>query len=95
MPNLTNRTLEDQVKKPFRYRCKLANRRCAYCRQLIDYSAPANHAESFEVAHKHPVKTHPHLAYDPQNFLPSHSKCNRSEGAKAFEERPWKQANWG
>lgn len=96
MSNLSNRTLEKKVKGEFRYKCKIANRPCAYCRQPIDYSLPRNHRESFEAAHKLSVKTHPHLAYEPTNFIPSHSKCNRREQANPFEEnKKWVEANWG
>ena len=95
MSNLSNRTLEAKVKGEFKYRCKLRNARCAYCRQPIDYNAPRNHRESFEAAHKLSVKTHPHLAYDPGNFIPSHSKCNRKEQANPFDPTAqWVEANW-
>lgn len=96
MSNLSNRTLEDKVKGEFRYRCKAADKRCAYCNQKINYAAPRNHPESFEAAHIYPVKTHPHRAYDPSNFAPSHSKCNRSAGAEKMVLAPkWTEANWG
>jgi len=95
MSNLSNGELERKVKGEFRYRCEQRKARCAYCRQKIDYKAPRNHPESFEAAHKLPVKTHPHLAYDINNFIPSHSRCNRSAGAEPFEDHPWVEANWG
>lgn len=95
MSNLNNGHRERQVKGRFRYQCEQRNARCRYCRQLIDYKAPRNHPESFEAAHKQSVKTHPHRAYDPTNFIPSHSKCNRQAQADEFKERPWTPANFG
>jgi len=71
------------------------NARCVYCREPIDYTKPRNHPESFEVAHKYPVKTHPHLAYDPTHFRPSHSRCNRAHGAEVIDETgEWVVADW-
>jgi 5-methylcytosine-specific restriction endonuclease McrA len=51
--------------------------------QPIDYDGPANAAESFELDHAKPRKTHPHLALDPNNARPSHSRCNRSRQTAA------------
>lgn len=96
MSNLSNGQLERKVKGEFRFRCQAQRARCAYCRQKIDYSAPRNHPESFEAAHKYPVKSHPHLAYDIELLRPSHSKCNRSAGAEILdEEAQWVIADWG
>jgi 5-methylcytosine-specific restriction endonuclease McrA len=96
MSNLSNGWLERQLKQRFKQRCRQQRLRCAYCRQPIDYDAPRNAAKSFEAAHKLPVKTHPHLGYDESNLMPSHSKCNRAEGAKPFEEsQQWTVADWG
>ena len=95
MSNLSNRTLEKKVKGQFRYQCEVRNARCAYCKQPIDYKAPRNHPESFEAAHKLSVNTHPHLAYEPTNYIPSHSRCNRRAQDEPFEEKKWQQANWG
>lgn len=92
--NLSNGSLEAKVKGDLKYRWRMQKARCAYCRQAIDYSAPANHPESIEAAHKKPVKTHPHLAYEPSNFMPSHSKCNRSAKDKEFVPVKWVQPNW-
>lgn len=95
MSNLSNGALERRVKGEFRFRCKNRNARCAYCRQPISYAAPRNHPESFEAAHKLSVKTHPHLAYEPSNFIPSHSKCNRAEQANPYDpSRNWIEADW-
>lgn len=94
MSNLRNGNLEKKIKGALRYRCKARNARCSYCRQQIDYRAPRNHPESFEAAHKLAVKTHPHLAYDPNNFIPAHSKCNRKEQANPFQEKKWVEANF-
>ncbi len=95
LSNLSNGNLERKVKGQFRYQCKARNARCAYCKQQIDYSAPANSPLSFEAAHRLSVKTHPHLAYNPTNFVPSHSKCNRKAQDEPFTEITWVEANWG
>lgn len=94
MSNLSNGNLERKVKGEFRFKCEQRNARCAYCRQPIDYKASRNTSESFEAAHKQSVKTHPQRAYDPTNFIPAHSKCNRREQANEFKEKPWVPANW-
>lgn len=94
MPNLSNRSLEIKVKGEFRERCKVRKARCAHCRQPIDYRLPRNHPDSFEADHRHPVSTHPHLGYDINNLLPSHSRCNRSRQAKPYEGDKWVEANW-
>lgn len=94
MSNLGNGHLERKVKDPLKYRWRLQKARCAYCRQAIDYSAPKNHPESIEAAHKLSVKTHPHLAYDPTNFAPAHSKCNRSGGEDPIPTGAWVPPDW-
>lgn len=94
MSNLSNGSLERKVKGQFRFQCKSRNARCAYCHGEIDYSAPRNTARSFEAAHKLAVKTHPHLAYEPSNFIPAHSSCNRTAQAEPFSPVKWVPANW-
>jgi 5-methylcytosine-specific restriction endonuclease McrA len=83
------RTLKARFKADSRGRRAVCHR----CRQAIDYDAPGQHPESFEADHYHPVATHPHLAYAYANLRPSHSKCNRSRGAKAAEQA-WVQPDW-
>lgn len=95
MSNLSNGNLEKKVKGEFRYRCEQRNLPCRYCRRPIDYKAKRNTSWSFEAAHKKSVKTHPHLAYEPSNFIPAHSKCNRQAQTQEFVDKPWTPANWG
>lgn len=55
---------------------------CWLCGQPIDYNAKPQTPDAFEPDHVHPKKTHPHLAEDPGNIRASHSRCNRSRGAR-------------
>ena len=95
MSNLSNGNLERKVKGELRARWRLQNAPCAYCHGAIEYSAPANHPLSLDAAHRYPVKTHPHLAYDPNNYVPSHARCNRSAQDEVFQPIRWVEANWG
>ncbi|MFA1703036.1 HNH endonuclease [Mycobacterium intracellulare] len=64
----------------------------------IDYEAPANSPWSFELDHINPVESHPHLALDPSNWVPSHCRCNRSKGTKSIEsieqQGTWTKPDW-
>lgn len=95
MSNLSNGNAERKVKSELKARWKLQNARCIYCHQEIDYRAPKNHPRACEAAHLKPVKTHPHLAYEPTNFGPSHSSCNRSAGDEEFTPQQRTRAHWG
>lgn len=53
---------------------------CWLCRMDIDYDAKPQTPNAFEPDHLYPVSTHPHLADDPGNLMPSHCGCNRSRG---------------
>lgn len=66
-------------------RWSAVNAPCSLCGQAtINWDAPANEPDAFEVEHTRPVKTHPELEFDPTNRMPSHHKCNRSKGAGAI-----------
>lgn len=90
----------------FKERCRRVNARCYWCQlrgadpelAQIDYYAEANQAWSFELDHLHPVETHPHLALDPSNWVPSHSRCNRSKGTKSIKnierQSDWVKPDW-
>ncbi len=52
------------------------NAPCALCLKPIDYHLRYPHPDSLSVDHKHPRKTHPHLTWDPNNWQPSHLRCN-------------------
>ena len=57
---------------------------CVHCRQSINYDVkPSSTDDSYEPDHRFPVKSHPELAYMPENIQPSHRKCNRSRGDRA------------
>lgn len=53
---------------------------CVLCGQPIDWGARAYTPDAFELDHKLPVSTHPHLELDPTNAQPSHHRCNRTKG---------------
>ena len=61
-------------------RDRKANAPCWICGQPIDYRAAPGTPDSWEPDHALPVSTHPELAYDPGNVMPSHCSCNRSRG---------------
>ena len=56
-----------------------ANAPCAICGQPIDYQAPAGTPNAYELDHIQPRSTHPELTYDPDNYQPTHTNCNRSK----------------
>jgi hypothetical protein len=93
--NLKNGHRERAVKRAFRARCQAAGSACWICRQPIDYAAKPQTPESFEPDHHHPVKTHPHLAYEPTNLRPSHCRCNRSRRDDPPPTAMWVRADWG
>lgn len=60
---------------------RTTNTPCALCGQAtIDWDAPANEPDSFELDHKISRKARPDLAMNPTNMQPSHHRCNRSKG---------------
>jgi hypothetical protein len=95
MSNLRNGHRERNVKRDFRARCQAAGAPCWICRQPIDYAAKPQTPNAFEPDHYWPVKTHQHLAYDPGNLRPSHSRCNRSRHDAAPPTGEWVRADWG
>ena len=82
MTNPVNRGTRNMrtLKKTFRTASEQTNEPCWLCGQPIDYTAPPEHPDAFELDHYHPVSTHPQLMEDPANFRPAHSSCNRSRG---------------
>lgn len=84
----------------FKERCRRVGARCYWCQlrggaemAQIDYSAGANTPRGFELDHLQPVETHPELAFDPSNWVPSHCRCNRQKGTKSVE-RIKQQGDW-
>jgi 5-methylcytosine-specific restriction endonuclease McrA len=89
----------------FKQRCRRVGARCYWCclrgdseMATIDYYADANMPYGFELDHLRPVETHPHLALDPSNWVPSHSRCNRQKGTKSLEsiqqQGDWVKPTW-
>lgn len=61
---------------------RAAGRACAICGQHhIDWDAPKDNDDAFELDHILPVKTHPHLEFDRSNVQPAAHLCNRTRGA--------------
>lgn len=59
------------------------NAACGICGQAtIDWDGPRFAPESFELDHILALRDHPELEFDPGNAQPSHSKCNRTKGAR-------------
>ena len=80
------------IKHDFQARCRATNAPCHICHQPINWNAPPQHPEAFEPDHYYPRKTHPHLAYDPGNLRPSHSRCNRTRGDTPMPPPTWTKA---
>lgn len=85
--------------------CQRINAKCYWCclrgdseMAQIDYYAMANSSYSFELDHLNPIETHPDLAFEPSNWVPSHSRCNRSKGTKSIErieqQGTWVKPDW-
>ena len=85
-------TIHSPEYQRFRADCKrqwqAINAPCAICGQAtIDWEAPANDRNAFELDHKISRKrmkamNRPDLLIDPTNCRPAHSRCNRSRQAK-------------
>lgn len=71
------------LRKTFRQQCEAANTPCWLCGMPIDYTAPTNHPDAFNLDHALSRHEHPHLAEDPGNFRAAHDSCNKSKGTKA------------
>lgn len=63
------------------------NAPCGICGQHhIDWDAPANTPNAFEIEHTKVVALYPELQLDPNNVRPSAYSCNRHRGTS--NERP-------
>jgi hypothetical protein len=63
---------------------KPINQACGLCGQAtIDWDAPANEPDAFELDHILTVSARPDLQLDPANARPTHHRCNRSRGARS------------
>jgi 5-methylcytosine-specific restriction endonuclease McrA len=82
-----------RARRVFKDRCRAERRPCHLCRQDIDYSAPPNSPDSFEVDHVIPLSVRPDLAQVTGNWAPAHSRCNRSRGAKDMPTL-WVRPSW-
>lgn len=59
------------------------NAACGLCGQAtIDWDAPANTPDAFELDHKLPVMNYPELEFVESNVQPSHHRCNRGKGSR-------------
>lgn len=83
-----------KLRKEFKARCQAANLPCHLCNGdlgPIDYTAPGNQSNAFEVDHFHPISVRPDLRYELSNWRPAHCSCNRSRQAKAIKEQHYMQ----
>jgi HNH endonuclease len=76
--------------------CKARRAPCWICGGEIDYSAPPNTSQAFEVDHIVPVSTPQgqRTAYDVTGWRPSHCSCNRSRQAKQHTPPPEPTGRW-
>lgn len=93
------------AQRQFKDRCRRVNAGCYWCclrgdveMAAINYDAPANTPCAFELDHLHPIESHPELAFDPSNWVSSHSRCNRQKGTKPLEKLErhcdWVKPDW-
>ncbi|ATZ08318.1 HNH endonuclease [Corynebacterium striatum] len=75
-----NTRYQKKLAAEFKARCTKDNTPCHLCGQPIDYTAPPQTPDAFELDHYYPRSTHPELVEDPANFRAAHSNCNRSRG---------------
>lgn len=68
------------LRAEFRAECEEAGALCWLCGLPIEYGAGQYDEDAFELDHFFPVSTHPEKAEDPQNFRPSHRRCNQVRG---------------
>ena len=62
--------------KTLRRRLVAAATVCAVCGGLLDKHGPARSRWRPSVDHIYPVRTHPHLAFEPSNLRVVHVGCN-------------------
>lgn len=55
----------------------LNNKPCNICHEPIDYSLSYPHPMSLSVEHVKPRRLFPELTWDPANWRPAHSRCNK------------------
>ncbi|PEG60044.1 HNH endonuclease [Mycolicibacterium boenickei] len=81
----------------FKAYCESIDAPCWLCREPIDYGLTTG-PDAFEPDHWLPRKTHPHLAFEPKNLLPSHSRCNRARQDTSPEsigtQQEWVRPAW-
>jgi 5-methylcytosine-specific restriction endonuclease McrA len=69
-----------ELRKALKPGWKTVNAPCAICGQAtIDWDAPANEPNAFEMDHKFPRLKYPELEFEPSNQQPSHHRCNRGK----------------
>ena len=82
------------ISTEFKHRCRALDAPCWICGQPINYDARPQTPDAFEPDHYYPVSTHPHLAEDPANLRPSHSRCNRTRGNAAPLGEVWARSQF-
>ena len=55
---------------------------CMRCGQPIDYDAPPDDPNAFNLGHIKSYSSHPELRQDPGNLQQEHAGCNKSAGAR-------------
>lgn len=71
-----------EARAAYRAECEERNAPCWLCGQPIDYGAISGTPNAFELDHRLPRADYPELTFEPSNFAPAHSSCNRARGKK-------------
>lgn len=66
------------AKRRFKQHCESNDAVCWLCGGPIDYKAPPDMADAFNLDHRIPRSQRPDLTEDPGNWSPSHASCNKS-----------------
>lgn len=89
-----------KARNRFKAVCRSVDAPCAICldrgdieNSAIDYLRPRT-PRSFEVDHRLPVWSHPHLALVAENFRACHARCNRVKGHDAPVQQEWIRPDW-
>jgi 5-methylcytosine-specific restriction endonuclease McrA len=74
--------------RQLRANLRAERRPCDICRMPIDYDADYLRPDSFQVDHRLPLSTHPHLAEDPANLRAVHRRCNATKSDSPTDPIP-------
>lgn len=75
-------TRGQKIRAAYLAECREKNFPCWLCSQPIDYDAPANSPNAFELDHFLPQDDYPDLVFEHDNFRPAHCSCNRARGKR-------------